>query len=690
MKTAIGASRYFRFGVTASVAILALSIAACSQEPAPESDASSAMSGSILPAPGTDGGTWGYLGGDAAHTRYSPADQVNLENYEDLEEAWAWDGASFNAQSGRSTPSYINGKLYTVAGPRRYVVALDPANGELLWSYGEPKTPRFEYSMRADYGKGVAYAEVDGRGVIYISSPGFFLTALDAETGKPLENWGRPVGIDSFPKTGVVDMLTDLLSDLPYGHDPYEGMDLKNGYITTSSPPIVVNGVVIVSNSHEQGYYQSRVENVPGDILGYDARTGEFLWKFHVIPRPGEVGHETWENDAWKWTGDVSSWAPMAADQERGIVYIPTNGATIDYYGGFRPGDNLFSTSLIALDAKSGERVWHYQLVKHDIWNYDTPTAPVLMDVNIDGKEVPIVVQTTKQNFAYTFNRETGEPIWPIVDTPVPASDVPGEKLSETQPFPTKPAAYGMQGLTYDDLVDYTPAMREAAIEALKDHKIGPLFNPPLHRDNDQGYRAAYWCPGDGGGTNIDGPSVADPETGILYVSTRAACSSRIIVSGEERDKDIAKPTGTTFSDFASLRSDQVRHPDGIPMFKPPYSHITAIDMNTGEHLWQLPIGETPERVANHPALQGMDIPTTGTGRNAAMSVTKTVFMYTSQKSDGTPALFFVDKLTGEQIGSVEIPGTVNYGMSTYVHEGKQYVMLQTGAKLTAMVLGDF
>jgi quinoprotein glucose dehydrogenase len=690
MNTAILASKPVRFGVTLSVLALTLSIVACSQDPAPTSDAANPMAGTIKPAPGTNGGTWGYLGGDAAHTRYSPADEITLENFEDLEEAWVWDGASFGAQSGRSTPSYINGKLYTVAGPRRYVVALDPANGELIWSYGEPKTPRYEYSMRADYGKGVAYAEVDGRGVIYISSPAFFLTALDAETGEPLANWGRPVGVEGFPKTGVVDMLTDLLSDLPYGHDPYEGMDLKNGYITTSSPPIVVNGVVVVGNSHEQGYYQSRVENVPGDILGYDARTGEFLWKFHVIPREGEFGHETWESDAWKWTGDVSSWAPMAADQERGIVYIPTNGATIDYYGGFRPGDDLYGTSLIALNAKTGERVWHYQLVEHDIWNYDTSTAPILLDVNIDGKETPIVVQTTKQNFAYTFNRETGEPIWPIVDTPVPASDIPGEKLSETQPFPTKPAAYGMQGLTYDDLVDFTPALREEAIEALKDHKIGPLFNPPLHRDNDQGYRAAYWCPGDGGGTNIDGPSVADPETGILYVSTRAACSSRIIVSGEERDKDIAKPTGATFSDFASLRSDQVRHPQGIPLFKPPYSHITAIDMNTGEHLWQLPIGETPERVANLPALQGIDIPTTGTGRNAAMLVTKTAFMYASQRTDGTPALFFVDKQTGEPIGNVEIPDDVNYGMSTYVHDGKQYVMLQTGPKLTAMKLGDF
>ena len=486
MNNATSAFRFLRFGVIATALILG----ACAQESTDGASSEPEASASVIRnAPDTDGGTWGYLGGDAAHTRYSPADEIDLENFEDLEEAWVWDGASFNAQSGRSTPSYINGRLYTVAGPRRYVVALDPGTGELLWSYGEPKTPRYEYSMRADYGKGVAYAEIDGRGVIYISSPAFFLTALDAETGKPLEDWGRPVGVEGFPETGVTDMLTDLLSDLPYDHDPYEGMDLGDGYITTSSPPIVVNGVVVVGNSHEQGYYQSRIENVPGDILAYDAKTGEFLWKFHVIPRPEEFGHETWESNAWEYTGDISSWAPMSADQERGLVYIPTNGVTIDYYGGFHPGDNLYGTSLIALDAKTGERAWHYQLVKHDIWNYDTPTAPVLLDVNIDGEEVPIVVQTTKQNFAYTFNRVTGEPIWPIVDTPVPASDVPGEKLAETQPFPTKPAAYGMQGLTNDDLVDYTATLREQAIEALKEHKTGPLFNPPLHRDNDQGYR---------------------------------------------------------------------------------------------------------------------------------------------------------------------------------------------------------
>ena len=686
MKTVNLTSALIRIGVVT----LIMTIAACSQEPAPEVQAEPAADTGVKSGPGTTDGQWEFLGGDAAHTRYSPADLITPENFEDLEEAWVWDGASFNAASGRSTPSYINGTLYTVAGPRRYVVALDPANGELKWSYGEPATPRYDYSMRADYGKGVAYAEIDGRGVIYISSPAFFLTALDAETGEPLENWGRKVPVDGFPETGVVDMLDDLLSDYDYGHDPYEGMSLENGYITTSSPPIVVNGVVIVGNSHEQGYYQSRIENVPGDILAYDARTGEFLWKFHVIPRPGEFGHETWENDAWKTVGDISSWAPMSADQERGIVYIPTNGPTIDYYGGFSPGDNLYGTSLIALDVKTGERVWHYQLIHHDIWNYDTSTAPVLLDVDIDGVETPIVVQTTKQNFAYTFNRETGEPIWPIVETPVPASEIPGEKLSATQPFPTKPAPYGLQGLTYDNLVDFTPALRERAIESLKEYKIGPLFNPPLHRENDQGYRAAYWCPGGGGGTNIDGPTVADPETGILYVSTRHACSAAIIASGEERDKDIPAPTGVTFSDYANLRADNVRGPDDLPLLKPPYSTITAIDMNTGEHLWQIPIGETPDRVLDHPDLRDMDIPRTGTGRNAAMSVTKTMFMYASVASDGTPMLFFHDKQSGAELGSVEIPGVVNYGMSTYVHEGTQYIMLQTASKLTAMALGEF
>jgi glucose dehydrogenase len=634
-------------------------------------------------APGTKDGQWHYLGGDSGHTRYSPANQINADNFVDLEEEWVWDGASFQAQSGRSTPSYINGKLYTVAGPRRHVVAIDPANGETLWSYREPNTRRWEYSMRKDYGKGVAHASIDGRDIIYIISPAFFLTALDAETGAPLEGFGKPVPIAGFPKTGVVDLLADL------GHefDPYEGIALETGYITSSSPPIVVNGVVVVGNSAEQGYNQSRIENIPGDILGYDAKTGEFLWKFDVIPGPGEFGHETWENDAWKWTGDISSWAPLSADQERGIVYIPTNGATLDFYGGFRPGDNLFSTSLIALDVKTGKRVWHYQLVRHDIWNYDTPTAPVLLDVTVDGKQVPIVVQATKQSFLYTFNRETGEPIWPIEDRPVPASKIPGEKLSETQPFPTRPAPFDIQGLTHDDLIDFTPELRQAAIDIVSEYEIGPLFNPPLHRDNDQGLIGALWCPGDIGGVNIDAPPVADPTSGILYVSSRKHCSTRIMAPGSERDGLIEEPTGTTIADYAVLSGFGVRGPDDLNMFKPPYSRITAVDMNTGEHLWWIPVGETPERVLNHPQLKDLDIPNTGTGRAAPMVVTSTLLMYAGDATDGTPHLYAIDKASGKQLGKVEVPASSSYGMMTYLHGGKQYVILQTGSKLTALAL---
>ena len=636
-------------------------------------------------SPGTKDGEWHFLGGDSAHTRYSPIDQINADNFADLEEAWVWDGASFNAASGRSTPSYIDGILYTVAGPRRHVVAIDPATGETIWSYREPNTLRWEYSMRQDYGKGVAYAEIDGRGVIYIISPAFFLTALDAKTGQPLEGFGKPVPVDGFPQTGVVD----LLADLGHEYDPYAGLPLEKGYITSSSPPIVVNGVIVVGNSAEQGYNQSRIENIPGDILGYDAKTGEFLWKFNVLPQPGEFGHETWENDAWKWTGDISSWAPLSADQERGIVYVPTNGATLDFYGGFRPGDNLFSTSLIALDVKTGKRVWHFQMVHHDIWNYDTPTAPVLLDIEKDGKTIPIIVQVTKQSFAYTFNRETGEPIWPIEERPVPASLIPGESLSETQPFPTKPAPYDNQGLTEDALIDFTPGLRAQMLEILAEYEIGPLFNPPLHRDNDLGKKAALWCPGDIGGVNIDGPAAADPTTGILYVTSRKNCSYRIPAPGAERDALLELPTGSTIADYVVIPGyGSVRGPDGLNMFKPPYSRITAIDMNTGEHLWLIPVGETPDRVLNHPALKDMDIPNTGNGtRVAPMTVTSTMLIYAGHGSDNTPYLYAIDKASGEQLGKIEAPASSSYGMMTYVHEGKQYIMLLTGPKLTTMAL---
>ena len=463
----------------------------------------------LAQGPGTEDGAWTYLGGDAWHTRYTPVDQITAENFNDLEIAWEWNATSFGPSTPRATPSLVDGKLITVAGNRRHVVALDPTSGDLLWSFREPNTFRYEYSMRKGYGKGIAYTEIDGRGVVFITSPGFFLHALDADTGEPLENWGRPVPLEGFEPSGTVDLVEDLIADwgpwvsMDRPYDANQGIPIEIGYITASSPPIVVNDTIVVGNSAEQGYLQTRVENVPGDILGYDARTGAFKWKFHVIPRPGELGHDTWEDDAWQWIGDVSSWAPMSADPELGLVYIVTNGPTIDYYGGHHPGDNLFSTSIFALDAETGERRWHYQMVHHDIWNYDTPTAPVLMDVTVDGREIKGVFQATKQAFLYALDRETGEPIWPIEERPVPASNVPGEKLSLTQPFPTRPAAYDLQGRTEDHLIDYTPEIKEMARQvALENNLFNGLFDPPRTIDDAAG--PAWNCPGGGGGTNLN------------------------------------------------------------------------------------------------------------------------------------------------------------------------------------------
>ncbi|WP_420634995.1 hypothetical protein [Candidatus Palauibacter sp.] len=628
---------------------------------------------------------WKNIAGNDMGQRYSSLDQIDGENFENLEVAWSWDGSDYPAVNARATPIYVDGMLISVAGEKRHTYAIDAGTGEKIWEYLEPDTFRWEYSMRKNHGKGVAYGEIDGRAVVYMVSPAFFLHALWADNGEHVEGFGGPVGVDGFPDSGVVD----LLAGLGHEYDPYYGIPLETGYITSSSPAIVVNGVIVVGNSAEQGYNQSRRENVPGDILGYDARTGDFMWKFNVLPGPGEFGHETWENDAWAWTGDISSWAPLSADEERGIVYIPTNGATMDFWGGFRPGDNLFSTSLIALDVRTGERVWHYQLVHHDIWNYDTPQIPVLMDVTVDGEEIPAVVQVTKQAFAYAFNRESGEPIWPIEERPVPEGLMPGEALSPTQPFPTRPAPYDMQGLTHDDLIDFTPELRQAAIEALDDYVIGPLFTPPLHRGNDLGKVASMWCPGDVGGTNIDGTSAADPETGILYVTSQKGCGSRIMVPGVERDEREPAQTGTTITKFAVGGFAGVRRVQGLPLFKPPYSRITAIDMNTGEHLWWIPVGDTPSRVLEHDALAGMDVPNTGTGRQAAQIVTSTLLMYTGEGSDGTSYLFAVDKATGERLGRVALPGQPRYGMMTYMHEGRQHVVIQAPNMLMTLRLAD-
>ena len=643
-----------------------------------------------MPAPvaaqdrGSPEGEWRYQSGDAWGTRYSPLDQITAANFEDLEVAWVWRGDNFGPHPlylSRSTPSYIDGVLYTVAGYRRTVAALNPATGETLWTYAEPNTKRWEESMRSSYGKGVGYAEVDGRGVIYVITPAFFLHALDAKTGRHLEGFGSRVPIEGFPETGVVD----LLADLGHEYDPYSGIPPEIGFITSSSPPIVVNDTIVVGNSHEQGYNQTRIENVPGDILAYDARTGEHKWTFNMIPQSeSEFGFDTWENDAWQWTGDVSSWAPLSADLERGIVYIPTNAPTIDNYGGFRPGNNLFGTSTVALDVETGQRRWHFQTVHHPIWNYDLPNVPILVDVTVDGQEVPMVIQTTKQGLTFAFNRETGEPVWPIEERPVPASIVPGEQLSPTQPVPTKPAPLNPLGLSQDSLIDFTPELRQEALEIMSQYRVGGPYMPPLPNNHTEDVRGWIACRG---GLNITNPAVLDPETGYLYQPSGPGCSGVTVQPGADVDAGVhgctsdsgdCTTTGTTVSDWVRGGGVGWSGPQGLPMHKPPYSKITAIDMNTGERAWEVPVGEADDQLTRHPALRDLDLSgVSGRGR-AVMMATKTLLLAT-EGSNGPAVLNAHDKATGEELGSVELPAPGMYGMMTYMHEGRQHIVVQIG-----------
>ncbi|MGD8599909.1 MAG: PQQ-binding-like beta-propeller repeat protein [Gemmatimonadota bacterium] len=630
-------------------------------------------------------GEWRYWGADAWSTRYSPLDQIDRNNFEDLEIAWTWRGDNFGPSVdyiNRATPIYAAGRLFTVAGRRRTAVAIDPATGETLWTFREPQTRRWERSSRQNYGKGVAYAEVDGRGVVYLVTPAFFLHALDAATGRPLEGFGAPVPLEGFADHGTVDMLADL----GHPYDPDGGIPAELGYVTNTSPPIVVNGVVIVGNSNLTGRLDPRRENVPGDVLAYDARTGEHLWTFNVIPRPGEFGHDTWENDAWEWSGNINTWPPLSADPDNGIVYVTTDAPTNDYFGGHRPGDNLFGNSIIALDAETGERLWHFQAVHHDVWDRDFPHPPQLMDVTVDGRRIPALVQSSKQGFIYAFNRLTGEPIWPIVERPVPQSKVPTEQTAATQPHPTRPAAYEMQGLTEDDLVDYTPELRQRALERLSRWDYGPsLFVPPLHDANDEGKIGAVFCPSAGGGTNIPGGTVADPETGIIYVASVKSCADFTLVPGVERDAELSGQSGVTPVEWTHAPAQPgLGSIDGIPLWKPPYGRITAIDMNTGEHLWWIPNGDTPERIRNHPLLRGVDLPVTGRPSHATAVVTRSLLIY-GEGRGGEPILHAVDKRTGELLGSVALPANTNTAPMTYMHDGVQYTVLSVaGAELPA------
>ena len=640
------------------------------------------LTGLISSGTSAQDGGWTHWGGDERSTRYSPLNQINERNFEDLEVAWVWRGDNYGPTADSvmgSTPIYAEGKLFGVAGYRRTVVAIDPATGETLWTFREPSTKRWQDSTHKNNGRGVTYGVVNGEGRIYATTPAFFLHALDPDSGEL---------IDDFGDGGTVD----LLADLGYEYHPAVGLPPSVGYITNSSPPIVVNGVIIVGNAHNRGLSQTREENVPGHILAYDAATGAHRWRFNVVPQSeSEFGRDTWRNDSWIWTGNVSASAPMSADSERGLVYVATDPPTNDHWGGFRPGDNLFGTSIIALDAENGTREWHFQTVHHDIWNRNNPTAPNLLDVSMDGEMVPLLIQTTKQAFAYVLNRETGEPVWAIDERAVPQGHVPNEWYSETQPFPTKPAAYDLQHVSEDDLIDFTPELREQAVEILNQYEYGSMFTPPLHPDNDLGKKGSLHCPGLNGGSNVGG-AAADPETGILYVASMTHCVVPVLIPGEEADALNPNPVGWTVAEYTA-RPHFVAGPEGLPLFKPPYGRITAIDMNSGETLWVIPNGATPERIEQHPALAGVDLPNTGVQSQAFTLVTKTLLLF-SEGRDGRSLLYAADKMDGYQVGTASLPAPATGSPMTYMHKGRQYIIVPIGSEqhpgaLVALTISD-
>ncbi|HJM11200.1 MAG TPA: PQQ-binding-like beta-propeller repeat protein [Candidatus Marinimicrobia bacterium] len=623
---------------------------------------------------GAPNGDWPYWGGDAGSTRYSALDQINKNNVQKLEIAWRWYSANYGPIPEfyfRATPLEVGGVIYTVAGERRAAVAIDAGTGETLWMWRMKNNPRWEKSPRRFSGRGLAYSEVDGEGRIIVVTPGYYMVMLDAATGRP---------VDGFGKNGIID----LQEGLGFKVDPVNGIDPKYGLITHGSPPIVVNDIIVVGNAHGRGYYPKQKENIPGHIRGYDIKTGKQRWIFHVIPKPGDYGHDTWEGDSWTYTGNISSWAPLSADPELNIVYIPTDCPTGDYYGGHRHGDNLYGTALVALNVKTGKRIWHQQFVKHDIWNYDTPTAPNLLDIRVKRKKIKAIVQATKQGWAYVFDRKTGKPVWPMEERKVPASDVPGEKTSPTQLYPTWPLPFELQEVTVDELIDFTPELRAQAVELASKYRMGPIFTPPsLAEDPEDGTQGTFVMPGANGGANIPGGAVVDPETGIFYVASEKRHSVIRLVNDPEKSK----------MNYISLGPGGIRGPQGLQLLKPPYSRIVAIDMNTGKHLWNIPNGNTPKSLSEHPALEGVDLPQTGNMAHAGLVITKTL-LFSGEGRGGDPWFRAYDKKTGEVVAEIELPAQTNHPPMTYMHNGKQYIVMPVAApghpaELVALALPD-
>jgi len=620
---------------------------------------------------GTIGGEWRTWGGDLGVTRYAPLDQINAGNFKDLEVAWRFRTENLGSRPDfnlQTTPLMINGVLYATAGEHRNAVALNAATGEMLWMHRLEEGRRAQVSSRRLSGRGVGYW-TDGKGderVFYVTI-GYQLVGLDARTGHPLKDFGA---------NGVVDLRRDA----------DQSLDLVDADIAWNGAPVVAKNVVIVGAAHRSGTIPKSRTNAKGYVRGFDARTGRRLWTFHTIPGAGEFGHDTWLEKSAEYTGNTGVWTQFAVDEQLGLVYLPVESPTGDYYGGHRPGNNLFGESLVAVDLQTGKRAWHYQLVHHPIWDYDIPCAPILVNIAVGGRHIAAVAQPTKQGFVYVFDRKTGEPVWPIEERPVEAGAVPREWYSPTQPFPTRPPAFERQGFLEDFVVDFTPEIKAEALALVSKYKIGPLFTPPIVR-GENGKAGLLFIPN---GANWPGGSF-DPETAMLYVYSHTMVRVLSMVNDPARSDMAYVSAGGASDDGGGGLSV-----NGIPIVKPPWGRITAIDMNKGEIAWQIAHGETPDAIKNHPALKGLTIPRTGRPGGAGGSsggigtlVTRTLLISgeggTVAMADGRRGAMLraYDKKTGAEVGAVPMPGAQTGNPMTYMLDGKQYIVVASSSSIS-------
>jgi len=647
---------------------------------------------------------WASYTADIRGTRYRPLDQINASNFNKLEVAWRFKTDNlgpFPEYKLEGTPLMVNGVLYTTGGTRRSVIALDAKTGELIWVHSLREGHRAAVAPRQLSGRGVSYWS-DGHGddrVIYVTT-GYRLVELNAKTGAM---------INSFGTDGLVDLKVGVVK----GND--QQIDLETGEIGVHSTAAVAKDVMIIGSSMREGATVGTHNNTKGLVRAYDVRTGKKLWQFNTIPKPGEFGIETWENDSWAVNGNAGVWTQITVDEDLGLVYLPVETPTSDYYGGHRPGNNLFAESLVCVDLKTGQRKWHYQLVHHPIWNFDISSAPILADITVNGRAVKAVAQPSKQGFLYVFDRVTGKPVWPIEERPVPQTDVPGEKTSPTQPFPTKPPAYARNYLKVpDDLIDFTPELRAQALEVLKRYKVEPSPFTPAILGDVTGLLAAL---GAGTATNWPG-SAYDPETHIVYAQAgNTAVTPRSLVAPPPGFSDIRYVSGTAGRRFQEVlgpgdccAADGTRRqagnpppppptsgaatppPDGggglnvqgLPIVKPPYGILSAISLDRGEILWQVPHGDTPDNIRTHPALKGLTIPKTGQPGTSGVGlmVTKTLVVMGDAQITSPPGrprgamLRAYDKATGQEVGALWMPAPQSGSPMTYMLDGKQYIVV--------------